>query len=339
MSDGPVSPRRRRAALVIGAALLVLLVPASLAAGSRQIPFAVAMDALFAFDPGNDLHLVVALLRVPRTILAILVGASLGVAGALMQAMTRNPLAEPGLLGVNAGAATAVVLGMAAFGFTHITQFVWFGFAGAGLASLVVYLLGRAREAGTNPVRLVLAGAGLAMVLNAVTTVTLLNSPDAVYNAFRNWATGALQGRGYDVIPVVAIAAAIGLGLAVAIARPLNAVALGSDLGRALGVSLRNVWIAAGAATLLLAGAATAAAGPIVFVGLVAPHIARLTVGPDYRWIIPYSALYAALLLLLADIVGRLIAPPSEIGAGVMAAVLGGPFFVALVRRRTLARL
>ncbi len=335
---GTVSTFRRRAGLLLGAAALVLLGLASLAVGSRQIPLTETFAALTAYDPGNDLHLIVMQLRVPRTILAGLVGAALGLAGAVMQAMTRNPLAEPGLLGINAGAAVAVVAGVAIFGFVDIAQYVWLAFAGAGLASGAVYLLGRAGDVDANPVRLVLAGAGLTIVLVALTNVILLNSPDTVYNDFRNWATGSLQGRGYTVIPIVMLAGLLGAGLAGTAAASLNAIALGADLGKALGVRMRTTWIAASASVLLLAGAATAAAGPIAFVGLVAPHVARLAVGPDLRRILPASALFAAILLLAADVLGRLVAPPSEIGAGVMSALIGGPFFVLLVRRRRMAR-
>lgn len=336
---GPIPPARRRVGLLAGSGLLAALAVASVALGSRVIPFDDTIAAFTAYDPGNNAHLIIMELRVPRTLLALLVGAALGMAGALMQAMTRNPLAEPGLLGVNAGAAAAVAGAMAVFGYVHIGQYIWFAFAGAGAASALAYALGRANEAGTNPVRLVLAGAGLSTVLAALTTVILLNSPEAVYAAFRDWITGSLQGRGYEALPVATFSVLIGGALAIAMGPALNAMALGGDLGRALGVPVRLVWAGTSAAVLLLAGAATAVAGPIAFIGLVAPHVARAIVGPDYRLILPYSAFFAAILLLGADVLGRVVAPPSEVGAGIMAALIGGPFFVALVRRRKLARL
>lgn len=330
---------RRRAGLVVSVVVLAGLVLASLNLGARSIPLSVTLDAILDLDRTNDLHLIVVELRVPRTMLAILVGMCLGLAGAVMQALTRNPLAEPGLLGVNAGAAAAIVTGIAITGSASITGYVWFGFLGAGLGSAAVYTLGRAHDAGTNPVRLVLAGAGISVVLAAFTNIMIANSQDTIFVAFRSWATGSLQGRGYDVVPVVALATAVGTVLALSIAGSLNSIALGRDLSAALGLATRRTWLTASMSVLLLAGAATAAAGPVVFVGLAAPHIARLVVGPDYRWVLPYSLLFATIMLLTADVLGRVVAPPSEIGAGVMSALIGGPFFVMLVRRRKIAQL
>ncbi len=334
------SPRtRRRAGLAVSWSGLAVLLLLSLAVGSRQIPLAETVNAFVAYDPGNDLHLIVRELRVPRTIIAVLVGAALGVSGALMQAMTRNALAEPGVLGVNAGAAAAIVLGVSAFGLNGIGGYVWFGYLGAGLAAVAVLALGRAHDAGTNPVRLVLAGAGLSVMLAALTSIVIINSPDRALDAFRAWATGSLQGRGMDAVPVVAASIVVGVVLALAVAPSLNAVALGSDMSTALGLNGRRTWVLASVAVLLLAGSATAAAGPIAFVGLAAPHMARLVVGPDQRRVLPWSALFAVIVLLGADVLGRLVAHPSEIGAGVMSAVIGGPFFIALVRRRRFAQL
>lgn len=336
---GPPGRASRRTGLVVGGVLLAVLCVASVAVGTRAIPLGTTIDALLAFDPSNDLHLLTVYSRVPRTILAILVGASLGVAGAVMQAMTRNPLAEPGILGVNAGAAAAVATGAAFLGVTNVLGYVWFAFIGAAVASIAVAVLGRAHAAGTNPVRLVLAGAALAVVLGAYTTVVIVNAPSSVYSIFRSWTTGSLFGRGYEVLPVAAAACLAGLLLALTIAGPLNAVALGGDMSAALGVSARRTWVVAIAVVLLLAGGATAVAGPIAFVGLAAPHIARSIVGPDQRAVIPSSMLVAAVLLLLADVLGRIVVLPSEIPAGIMTAIIGGPFFIHLVRNRRIARL
>lgn len=330
---------RRLRALVIGLGVLVCAAIVSLAVGSRPVPLAEALRALTAYDPGNDLHLVVRELRIPRTAIALLAGLALGVAGAIMQAVTRNPLAEPGLLGINAGAAVAVVIGIAAFGLTSIAHYVWFAFAGAGLAGVAVFLLGRAHETGTNPVRLVLAGAGISVMLGSLTGAVILNAPSFVLDDFRNWAAGSVEGRGFDVAAVLGLCVAAGLAPALSLAGSLNAMALGRDLGQALGVNLRATWLSACLCVMLLAGAATAAAGPIGFVGLVAPHVARLVAGPDYRWILPLSALFAAILLLGADIAGRVIAPPSEVAAGIVAALVGGPFFIGVVRRYRMAKL
>ncbi|MFJ4171509.1 FecCD family ABC transporter permease [Paenarthrobacter sp. NPDC089714] len=339
----PDTPLRRRAqrstGVLTGLVVVAALCVVSLAVGSRPVPVDTTLDALLNFNPGNDLHLLVIQLRLPRTILAVLVGAALGLSGALMQALTRNPLAEPGILGINSGAAAAVAVGIASFGVSAVAGYVWFGFLGAGIASVIVYVLGSAHDAGTNPVRLVLAGAGLSVVLGALTSIVLINSDPDTYDDFRQWATGSLQGRGFDVLPVVALVCLVGFVLAFSMSRSLDSLALGGDLSRALGIAPRRTMIISALAVLLLSGAATAAAGPIAFVGLAAPHMARLLVGPGHQWLLPYSMVTSAIVLLAADILGRLVLFPGEIGAGIMTALIGGPVFLALVRRRKMARL
>lgn len=337
----PAPPRRRSHAwgLLGGVLVLLLAALASLAIGSHPVPLEVTLEALRHAAPHDDQHLIIRELRIPRTLVALLAGLALGVAGTLMQALTRNPLAEPGLLGVNAGAALAVIIGVALFDLTSITQYIGLAFVGAGLAGALVFLLGRAGETGTNPVRLVLSGAGLSILLASLTGIIVLNAPPEVYDSFRNWAAGSLSASSFATLPLPAAAIAAGLLAALSIVAQLNALALGQDLGRALGVDVRLTWLVACLATMLLAGAATAMAGPIGFVGLVAPHIARLQVGPDYRWILPYSALFAAALLLGADILGRVVAAPAEIAAGTIALLLGGPCFILLIRRFRACRL
>ncbi len=333
------SHRRRFYGLISGILLLVILALASLALGSRTIALRETFNALQNYNPQNDLHLIVRELRIPRTIVAVLAGLALGVAGAIMQAITRNPLAEPGLLGVNAGAAAAVVSGMVLFGLTSMQHYVWFAFIGAGLAGAIVFFLGQAHLSGTNPVRLVLAGAGLSIVLASVTGIIIVNSPLTVLDQVRHWSAGSVEGRGYDVAVILAVAVFIGLITAIILAGNLNAITLGRDMGEALGVNIRLTWIIACCAVMLLAGAATAAAGPVGFAGLVAPHIARMMTGPNYRWILPYSALFSAILLLGADVVGRIIAPPSEVAAGIIITLIGGPFFIFVVRKYRLNKL
>ncbi|WP_041527433.1 FecCD family ABC transporter permease [Paracoccus aminophilus] len=323
----------------MGLFALLVLGFLGLATGSRPIPPGTALAALFHHDPSNDLHLIVSVLRIPRTLLAMLVGAALGLAGALMQAATRNPLAEPGLLGISAGASVAVILAIAAFQLHNMAGYVWFGMLGAGLAGAAVFLLGRAHLSGTDPVRLVLAGAGISVVLGAVTGLVIMNAPLSVLDNFRNWAAGSVEGRDMGAVAVMAVALACGGGLALALAGPLNALALGQELGQTLGVRPARIWALTCLAVMVLAGPATAAAGPIGFIGLVAPHLARMAGGPDYRWILPLSALFAASLLLGADVIGRVLAPPSEIAAGIIATLIGGPFFVWTVRKFRLARL
>ncbi|NIE77656.1 iron ABC transporter permease [Pantoea sp. Ap-967] len=325
--------------LLLALLLLLLAVLASLLVGSQHVAPAVVLDALLHPDPHNDAHLIVRELRVPRTVVALLAGLALGAAGTLMQALTRNPLAEPGLLGVNGGAALAVILGVAVLGASQPGQLMLLAFMGAGGAGGLVMLLGQAGAGDSHPVRLVLAGAGLSMLLAALTGMLVLNTPPQVYDHFRHWAAGSLAGSSLAALPLPALAIAVGLGLAAGLMPRLNALALGHDLGRALGVNLRLTWALACVALMLLAGSATAIAGPIGFIGLVAPHLARLLVGPDYRRMLPYAALFAALLLLGADLLGRVLAQPAELAAGTLALLLGGPAFILLIRRYRLCHL
>lgn len=339
MFQSPRKHSRIRTGWIGGLALLVTLALASLSIGSRAISPAETWQALTHFDPTQSTHLLVVELRLPRTFLAIAVGAALALAGALMQALTRNPLAEPGILGINAGAAAAVAAGLAFLGVTGPGQYMWFGFAGAAAASLLVYALGRAHDAGNNPVRLVLAGAGLSVMLGSVTAIIILAGDAQRLRNFVSWASGSLQGRGYDVLPWVLGACAVAMVLGLSTARSLDSLSLGNDLGNALGIKMRTTWLLGTGAILLLAGAATAAAGPIGFLGLAAPHMARLVVGPNHSRLLPFSMLLGALLLLTADILARVVAYPGEIGAGVMSAVIGAPVFIALARRRKLVQL
>lgn len=330
---------RRGQGLLLGLLWLGLAVLLSLVVGSRSIGMAEVFEALWAYNPLDDQHLIVRELRVPRTLVAILAGLALGLAGAIMQAVTRNPLAEPGLLGINAGAGVGVIVGVAVLGLSSMSAYVWCAFGGAGLAGIAVFLLGRAQETGTNPVRLVLAGAGLSVMLASVTGIIILNAPLEVFDQFRHWASGSLEKSSVEAVSVLAVAVLLGGATALGLVGSLNAMALGKDLGLALGVNVRLTWLLACLAVMLLAGAATAAAGPIGFVGLVAPHLARMLVGPDYRWIVPYSALFAGVLLLSADVLGRVVAAPAEVAAGIVALLIGGPFFIALVRTFRLSTL
>lgn len=330
----PVASRETRRAVGLVAALagVALLAAAGLAIGARSVPVSVALTALLAPEPGNDLHLIVRDLRLPRSGLAVLAGAALGVAGLLMQAITRNPLAEPGLSGVNAGAALAVLVGVVLFGATRIEDYLWFALGGAALAGLAVFTLGRGHDPLADPARLVLAGAGLSMMLGAMGGALLLNAPADVIDMFRHWGAGSVAGRDPGAVTVLAVGLTLGLGLAFAVTPGLEALALGSDLGRALGARQGPSWGVAGLAVVLLAGSATAAVGPVGFVGLIAPHLARRFAGPGLRWGIAYAAVVGALLLLIADLVGRLIVHPAEIEAGIVAAILGGPVFVWAAR-------
>ncbi|MCU1726684.1 iron ABC transporter permease [Pseudomonas sp. 7P_10.2_Bac1] len=336
---GDARQRKRYRGLIGGVALLLLMSVLSLTLGSRSIDLAHVLDALRHYDRHNDLHLIVREMRVPRTLVAVLAGLALGVAGAIMQAVTRNPLAEPGLLGINAGAALAVIIGAVAFHMVTPLAYIWLAFIGAGLAGIAVFIIGQAHSSANDPVRLVLAGAGLSIMLTSITGIFILNAPIEVFDQFRHWASGSLERSGLEAAAVLAVAVSFGCVVAMLIVSNLNILALGKDLGLALGANPRSTWLLACLAVMLLAGSATAGAGPIAFVGLVAPHISRLLVGPDYRWILPYSGLYAAILLLGADVLGRVVVAPSEIAAGIIALLLGGPFFIAVVRKYRLSQL
>jgi iron-siderophore transport system permease protein len=334
--------RTRRGTLILGlagcVALLLVVSWLSVAVGSKQIALSTVFDALRHYDAGNTDQVIVHSLRVPRTLVGLLVGAALGLSGALMQGVTRNPLADPGILGVNGGAALFVVAGIYWFGLTSLTASVWLAFAGAAAASVAVYALGSLGREGATPVKLALAGAALTAMLGSLTTALLIGDVNT-FDQFRFWAVGSLAGRGSDIVGQVAPFILVGIVLALFSGRVLNALSLGDDVARSLGQRVGLARIFTAVVVVLLCGAATAAAGPIGFVGLTIPHVARLVTGPDYRWILPYSMLLAPILLLGSDILGRLVAQPGELQVGIVTAVLGAPFFIALVRRRKLADL
>ncbi|RZT12728.1 iron complex transport system permease protein [Kribbella sp. VKM Ac-2569] len=339
----PSRPRRtRRTTLVLGlvgcVVLLVLVSLLSIAIGSKQIPLSTVIDALRHYNESDTDHVIVRSLRVPRTLIGLMVGAALGLSGALMQGVTRNPLADPGILGVNGGAALFVVGGIYWFGLSSLTSYVWLAFLGAAAASVAVYLLGSMGREGATPVKLALAGAALTAMLGSLTTALLIGDVDT-FDQFRFWSVGSFAGRGPDIAKQVAPFILVGMVLAMFCGRVLNALSLGDDVAKSLGqrVGLARVFVAV--VVVLLCGAATAAAGPIGFIGLTIPHVARLVTGPDYRWILPYSMLLAPILLLGSDVIGRVVALPGELQVGIVTAVLGAPFFIVLVRRRKLADL
>lgn len=322
---------RRMLGWFVGLALLALTCLLSLAIGAKDIPFGTVWDALWSSDNVGD-HIIVRDLRIPRTILGLLVGVALGVGGALIQAMTRNPLADPGILGVNAGAAFAVALAVGVLGFTGIWAYIWFAFAGAIVVTVLVYALGSVGRGGATPIRLTLAGVAIGAVLTGVTTGLILLDPRA-FDQMRYWNAGSIAGRGLEVSGAIAPFVIVGLVLAFVIARPLNAVAMGDDLARSLGANVNRTRVIGVIAVTLLCGAATAAAGPIGFVGLMVPHVARWIVGPDQRWIMAYTVVGAPILLLLSDVIGRVIIRPGEMQVGIVTAFVGAPVLIFLVRR------
>jgi iron complex transport system permease protein len=322
----------------VAAAVLFGICLASVAYGSKPIGFATVLESFTAFDPTSNDHLIIRSLRVPRTVVGLLVGAALGLSGTVMQGVARNPLADPGILGVNAGASLFVVVAIFVFGIGSLTGYVWCAFAGAALAALVVYALGSVGREGPTPVKLALAGAALTAVLGSFTSAILLLDV-ATLDTFRFWAVGSLAGRDAAIAWQVAPFLAVGAVMALATGRLLNALSLGDDVARSLGQRVGLARVFSALSVVILAGAATAAAGPIGFVGLTIPHVARAITGPDYRWILPYSMVLAPMLLLGSDILGRVVARPGEVQVGIVTALVGAPFFVALVRHRKLAEL
>ncbi|WP_072486130.1 iron ABC transporter permease [Streptomyces atratus] len=328
--------RRRLVGLLALAAVLVVAAAVSLAVGARALSPAEVRHGLFAApDPDRrltEIRLIVQTVRVPRTVLAIVAGIALGTGGALIQGYTRNPIADTGLLGVNAGASFAVVSVIAVFGFADPFQYVWFAFVGAAIAGVVVFGLASIGRGAGNPLTLALAGQGITVFLAAMTTAVALSDQESL-NALRFWNAGSVAGAGFDVIRPVTAFIAVALVLALITLPALNLLNLGDDVARGLGVNIALSRAIGIVAITLLAGAATAACGPIAFLGLMVAHVARYLTGPDYRWLVPYAGLLGAVVLLVCDIVGRLVVRPGELDAGVVVALLGAPFFAILVWR------
>lgn len=316
---------------VLGA-LLIVAVALSLTVGSNPLALGTVLDVLRG-GGSAEARYVVADLRVPRTVAGVVVAAALGAAGALVQAYTRNPLADPGILGVNAGAAFAVAVGVAFFGLRDISTFVWLAFAGALVVTLAVSVIGSAGRGGADPLRLTLAGVALGAVLAGLTTGMTLSNPDA-FDRMRSWNAGSLLGRDLDVVGAVIPFVIIGLVLALFLAPGLNALALGDDVARAQGARVGAIRVGVILAVTVLAGAATALAGPISFVGLMVPHVARWLFGVDQRLILAVSMLSAPIVVLISDVLGRILIAPAEIPVGIVTAFVGAPVLIALARRR-----
>ncbi len=323
--------------LLVLVVLLAVVAVASIAIGARSIAPEDVWSALFA-PAGTDDDVVVRALRLPRTALGVVVGLALGVAGGLIQGHTRNPLADPGLLGVSAGAAFAVCLAVFAFGITSVSGSVWFALVGALIASVVVFVIGTMGDGGGSPVTLALAGAAVTALLTALTSALVLMD-SVTLDAYRFWVVGSLVGRGEGVLVQVLPFVVVGLLLAAINAPALNTLQMGEDVARGLGQRIGLARVGGIAAVTLLTGAAVSVSGPIAFVGLVVPHIARAITGPDHRWLLPYAGLLGAVLLLTADVVARVLVRPGELPVGLVLAFVGAPFFIALVRRRRLVTL
>ncbi len=276
--------------------------------------------------------------RVPRTILALLVGAALAMAGTVMQGVTRNPLADPQILGINGGASLAVVIGLAFFGVTSAFGYIWLAMLGAAVAAVFVYTIGSLGRGGASPLKLALAGAATAVAFTSLISAILLPRID-VMSVFRFWQIGGVGGATIDKIMLVLPFLVIGALICLASSTALNSLALGDELAAGLGERIMVARLTSALGAVILCGAATAVAGPIGFVGLIVPHVCRLIVGPDHRWLLPVTALVGAGLLTVADVVGRVIARPQEVEVGVVTALIGAPFFIAIVRRQRMRAL
>lgn len=312
--------------------LLTVACALSLTVGARSTGLDQVWDALVNFDPRSADHVVVQA-RLRRTVTGVTVGGALGVAGAAMQGLTRNPLADPGILGLNSGAAAAVVVGIYAFSISSVAQFMGASFVGAALAAVLVYAIASVGRGGATPVKLALTGAAATAGFSSLVSAFIMID-HASLDRLRVWEVGALGARALADVGIVAIIAAAGVAITLVATPALNALALGDDAAVGLGVHVGRARLLVGLAIVLLAGGAVALAGPIAFLGLVVPHAVRLAVGGDYRALIPLSLVAGPILILVADVAGRIIAPPSEVQVGVMTALIGVPVFIALIRTR-----
>lgn len=320
----------RSAGVIICLLLLAFVSLASLMLGAKSIAPALVWQSLSGQLSNAD-SIIILNARLPRTLAGILVGLALGGAGAVIQALTRNPLADPGILGVNAGASFAMAIGITLFGVSGMAG--WFGFAwGALIASIAVWAIGTLSGGRVNPVRLTLAGVALSAVLGGLTSSLSLLNPQT-FDQLRFWQAGTLDIRSMDNLLLVAPAIIAGAVLALAVSRSLNSLSMGEDIAAALGTRVVLIRLLALLAVMLLCGSSTALVGPIGFVGLMVPHVARWWVGADQRWILIYSFLMAPVLLLTADIAGRFMAQ-GELRVSIVTALIGAPVLIWLVRQR-----
>ncbi|MBD9498664.1 FecCD family ABC transporter permease [Ensifer adhaerens] len=334
----PVSRSNRMRSLWLAAlfALLILLLVASVTVGTRYVGWGDILAALAGAQ--DNIGRASVALRIPRTLLALLAGGALGLAGAIMQGVTRNPLADPGILGVNMGASLAVVVGVAWFGMSSLYAYIWVAILGAGSAAIFVYTIGSLGRGGATPLKMALAGAATSVAFASLVIAIVLSRGD-IAGGVHSWQIGGVGGATYDRILPVLPFLLTGFLISLLSARKLNSLALGDELATGLGESVATARAVASIGAILLCGATTAVCGPIGFLGLVVPHACRMLIGVDHRWLLPFSALAGACLLLAADVVGRTVARPSEIDVGIVTALIGAPFFIWIVRRQRVREL
>ncbi|WP_079507031.1 FecCD family ABC transporter permease [Mesobacillus jeotgali] len=311
--------------------LILFLISASIVYGYTDTSWDTAFAAFTNYDGSNE-HIIIQSVRLPRALIAAAVGASLAIAGVLMQTLTKNPLASPGIFGVNAGAGFAVVVAVTMFSVSSLQAFAWISFFGAALAALSVYVIGSAGREGLTPMKLTLAGAAMSAMFSSFTQ-GLLVLDEAALEQVLYWLAGSVQGRRLETLISVLPYLAFGWLAAILISSKMNVLSMGEDVAKGLGLNTGLVKLAAGVIIVLLSGGAVAVAGPIGFIGIVIPHLTRAVVGIDHRWVIPFSALFGGMLLLAADIAARYVLMPQEIPVGVMTAMIGTPFFIYIARK------
>nr|WP_186577193.1 iron ABC transporter permease [Aquibacillus kalidii] len=328
-------PYARWITLAVSLLLLVIVGIASLSLGKMSIPFTETVEALFQYDPSNTNHIIVRTSRLTRTLIAITIGASLSIAGTLMQALTRNPMAAPDIFGVNAGALFFIVFSSTFLSVESLTSYMWIGFLGALVAGVIVYFLGSLRESGLLPTRLILAGAAISALFVSFTQGMLVLDEQKMQSVLF-WLAGSVAGRDMETLLPVLPFIIIGLLLALSMGKNLNILMSGEDVAKSLGQNTFMIKVLAGFIIVFLAGGSVAIAGSIGFIGLVVPNIVKGLAGPNYQWVIPLSGIMGAVLLLLSDVVARLIIAPSEMPIGVMTAFIGTPFFIYIARKGVL---
>ncbi|WP_338552175.1 iron chelate uptake ABC transporter family permease subunit [Paenibacillus sp. KS-LC4] len=317
------------------ATLLVLLIMAwisSIMFGIVKVPFAAVIDTFWAFDGSRD-QLIIQSVRLPRAMIAMLVGGSLAAAGCLMQALSRNALAGPELFGINYGAALTTVIASFFFGTTSLVLFTWSAFAGAAIAGFAVFILSSLGRQPLNSVKLVLAGATINLLLASLTQGILILNEQSL-DTMRFWLAGSITGRDMQLFLAVLPYMLLGLVGSLLLAGHMNVISLGEEVAQGLGQRIIFIKLVCIGVIVVLAGSAVAIAGPIAFIGLAVPHMARYMAGTNYRWILPYAIVLGALLLLLADIAARFVLPGEELPVGVVTAFLGAPFLIYLAQRK-----
>ncbi|MDF1999535.1 FecCD family ABC transporter permease [Peribacillus frigoritolerans] len=317
--------------LFITILLLLFLLCSSIVYGYTDTTWKMAIDAFTDFNGTNE-HIVIQSVRLPRALIASAIGASLAISGVLMQTLTKNPLASPDIFGVNAGAGLAVVTGVTVFGISNLQVFTWLSFLGAAIAAISIYLIGSMGRGGLTPMKLTLAGAAMTAMVASLTQ-GLLVSNEALLEQVLFWLAGSVSGRSLDNLVAVLPYLAVGWGLALIMSGKMNVLSMGEDVAKGLGLNIAFLKLVLGLAIILLAGGSVAVAGPIGFIGIVVPHLTRSIVGIDHRWLIPFSGLFGAVLLIAADVISRYILMPREVPVGVMTAIIGTPFFIYIARK------